>query len=39
LLTEGQSVTEGYVPPIHDFTMEKDGSDFKENFLETQKQC
>jgi hypothetical protein len=26
-------ITEGYVPPIHDFTMEKDGSDFKENFL------
>jgi hypothetical protein len=25
-------ITEGYVPPIHDFTMEK-GSDFKENFL------
>jgi hypothetical protein len=25
-------ITEGYVPPIHDFTMEKDGSDFKEEF-------
>jgi hypothetical protein len=22
-LTERQSITEGYVPPIHDFTMEK----------------
>jgi hypothetical protein len=28
-------ITEGYVPPIHDFTMEKDGSDFKENFLKS----
>ncbi|WP_426091682.1 BT_3928 family protein [Flavobacterium sp. DSR3-2] len=26
-------ITEGYVPPIHDFTMEKDGSDYKEEFL------
>jgi hypothetical protein len=23
-------ITEGYVPPIHDFTMMKDGSDYKE---------
>lgn len=30
-------ITEGYVPPIHDFTMEKDGSDFKEEFLESPK--
>ena len=30
-------ITEGYVPPIHDFTMEKDGSDFKEKFLEAPK--
>lgn len=30
-------ITEGYVPPIHDFTMEKDGSDFKEEFLEAPK--
>jgi hypothetical protein len=26
-------ITEGYVPPIHDFTMEKDGSDYKDQFL------
>ena len=30
-------ITEGYVSPIHDFTMEKDGSDFKEEFLEAPK--
>lgn len=26
-------ITEGYVPPIHDFTMTKDGSDYKEELL------
>jgi uncharacterized membrane protein YphA (DoxX/SURF4 family) len=26
-------ITEGYVPPIHDFSMTKDGSDYKEEFL------
>ncbi|MFV5693713.1 BT_3928 family protein [Flavobacterium sp. LT1R49] len=26
-------ITEGYVPPIHDFAMEKEGSDYKEEFL------
>lgn len=26
-------ITEGYVPPIHDFTMEKDGSDYKDELL------
>lgn len=26
-------ITEGYVPPIHDFVMEKDGSDYKDEFL------
>lgn len=26
-------ISEGYVPPIHDFTMEKDGSDYKEELL------
>lgn len=26
-------IVEGYVPPIHDFTMEKDGSDYKEELL------
>jgi hypothetical protein len=27
-------ITEGYVPPIHDFTMMKDGSDYKEELLQ-----
>ncbi|WP_366183161.1 BT_3928 family protein [Flavobacterium ovatum] len=26
-------ITEGYIPPIHDFAMMKDGSDYKEEFL------
>ena len=26
-------LAEGYVPPIHDFTMEKEGSDYKEELL------
>ncbi|MEZ7498047.1 DoxX family protein [Flavobacterium sp. Arc3] len=26
-------ITEGYVPPIHDFTMMKDDSDYKDEFL------
>lgn len=26
-------VSEGYKPPIHDFTMEKDGSDYKDELL------
>ncbi|HWR94758.1 MAG TPA: BT_3928 family protein [Flavobacterium sp.] len=26
-------ITEGYVPPIHDFTMEKEGSDYKDEYL------
>ena len=30
-------ITEGYVPPIHDFSMEKDGSDYKEELLEEPK--
>ncbi|WP_338407497.1 BT_3928 family protein [uncultured Flavobacterium sp.] len=30
-------ITEGYVPPIHDFAMEKDGSDYKEEFLQEPK--
>ena len=30
-------ITEGYVPPIHDFTMMKDGSDYKEELLEEPK--
>ncbi|MGM8362593.1 BT_3928 family protein [Flavobacterium sp. ARAG 55.4] len=28
-----QVISEGYVPPIHDFTMMKDGSDYKEELL------
>ena len=30
-------ITEGYVPPIHDFVMEKDGSDYKEELLKEPK--
>lgn len=30
-------ITEGYVPPIHDFIMEKDGSDYKDEFLKEPK--
>ena len=26
-------ITEGYIPPIHDFSMSKDGSDYKDEFL------
>lgn len=26
-------ISEGYIPPIHDFTMEKDGSDYKDELL------
>ncbi|RXG12432.1 putative membrane protein YphA (DoxX/SURF4 family) [Leeuwenhoekiella aestuarii] len=28
-------VSEGYVPPIHDFTIEKDGESYTEDFLNT----
>ncbi|MGO4822093.1 MULTISPECIES: BT_3928 family protein [unclassified Flavobacterium] len=30
-------ITEGYVPPIHDFTMMKDGSDYKDELLQEPK--
>ncbi|TRZ41689.1 BT_3928 family protein [Robertkochia solimangrovi] len=30
---ETEQITEGYEPPIHDFTMEKDGVDHKEEIL------
>ena len=30
---EDKLISQGYVPPIHDFTMEKDGSDYKEELL------
>lgn len=31
--TETEMIQEGYTPPIHDFTMERDGEDFTEQFL------
>lgn len=31
--TETKMIREGYVPPIHDFTIERDGEDFTEHFL------
>ena len=34
--TETEMVQEGYTPPIHDFTMERDGEDFTTQFLETE---
>ena len=34
--TETEMVQEGYEPPIHDFTMERDGEDFTTQFLETE---
>jgi uncharacterized membrane protein YphA (DoxX/SURF4 family) len=30
-------IKEGYVPPIHDFSIEKDGVDYKDDFLKNQK--
>ena len=30
-------ITEGYIPPIHDFTMTKDDSDYKEELLKEPK--
>lgn len=30
-------ITQGYVPPIHDFTMEKDGGDYTDDLLEEPK--
>ncbi|PXY46982.1 BT_3928 family protein [Flavobacterium hydrophilum] len=30
-------ITEGYVPPIHDFTMTKEGSDYKDELLKEPK--
>lgn len=30
-------ISEGYVPPIHDFTMTKDGSDYKDELLQEPK--
>ena len=34
---ETELVQEGYVPPIHDFSMEKDGEDFTSELLEEEK--
>ncbi|WGF91176.1 BT_3928 family protein [Aequorivita marisscotiae] len=31
--TETEMIQEGYTPPIHDFTMERDGEDYTEQFL------
>ena len=31
--TETKMIQEGYTPPIHDFTMERDGEDFTEQLL------
>lgn len=31
--TETEMIQEGYTPPIHDFTMEGDGDDYTEQFL------
>ncbi|MDN3724610.1 DoxX family membrane protein [Aequorivita sp. SDUM287046] len=31
--TETEMIQEGYSPPIHDFTMERDGEDYTEQFL------
>jgi uncharacterized membrane protein YphA (DoxX/SURF4 family)/peroxiredoxin len=30
-------ITEGYIPPIHDFSMEKDGTDYKDELLQEPK--
>ncbi len=32
--TETKMISEGYTPPIHDFTMERDGEDFTTQFLD-----
>ncbi|MBT0609058.1 BT_3928 family protein [Aequorivita echinoideorum] len=32
--TETEMIQEGYTPPIHDFTIERDGEDFTSQFLE-----
>lgn len=32
--TETQMIQEGYTPPIHDFTIERDGEDYTEHFLD-----
>ena len=33
---ETEVVQEGYLPPIHDFTIEKDGEEFTDDFLQTE---
>lgn len=32
--TETQMIQEGYTPPIHDFTIERDGEEYTEHFLD-----
>ena len=34
---ETETVVEGYEPPIHDFSMERDGVDYTENLLEKER--
>jgi uncharacterized membrane protein YphA (DoxX/SURF4 family) len=34
--TETEMIQEGYTPPIHDFTMERDGEDFTDRFLDAE---
>ncbi|MFD0862274.1 BT_3928 family protein [Sungkyunkwania multivorans] len=34
---ETEQIAEGYQPPIHDFTIEKDGEDFTQEFLGAEK--
>ena len=33
LRVETEEVSKGYIPPIHDFTIEKDGEDFAKEYL------
>ncbi|MAP79707.1 MAG: DoxX family protein [Aequorivita sp.] len=35
--TETEMIQEGYTPPIHDFSIERDGEDFTTQFLEEEK--
>ena len=37
LSVETETIEEGYEPPIHDFTMEKDGEDYTEDLLNRNK--
>ena len=37
IAVETEMIDEGYTPPIHDFSIEKDGEDFTKNYLEKPK--